>query len=203
MSCDGQSYRTVEIGEQVWMAENLNYAASGSKCGEDDGKLSDDNTSNCDKYGRLYNWATAMALDASCNASTCASQVGAKHQGICPSSWHIPNDDDLDKLVNFVESSNSCSNCTAKYLKYTDGWNNNGNNNGNGQDTYGFSALPGGYGSNSDGSFYSVGNYGFWWSSTEYSSIYAYRWEMNYIRESVGGSNIGKFGLYSVRCVKD
>jgi len=59
------------------MAENLNYNVSGSECYEDD--------PNCAKYGRLYNWATAMALPSDCNSKSCASQISEKHKGICPS----------------------------------------------------------------------------------------------------------------------
>jgi len=51
---EGETYQTVVIGEQVWLARNLNYAAPGSKCGDYD-KLKDENTSFCDTYGRLYN----------------------------------------------------------------------------------------------------------------------------------------------------
>ncbi|MDR2584151.1 MAG: fibrobacter succinogenes major paralogous domain-containing protein [Fibromonadaceae bacterium] len=192
------AYKTKIIGTQTWMAENLNYAASGSKCGGDDGKLKDDNTSYCDTYGRLYNWATAMALDASCGPNSCASQINPKHQGICPEGWHIPNDDDWNKLVNFVESGNSCSNCAASYLKATSGW----NSGGNGQDTYGFSALPGSYGYSGD-SFGGVGGNGYWWSATESSGGGAYYRYMDYRYERVFWNVVNKSYLHSVRCVKD
>jgi uncharacterized protein (TIGR02145 family)/uncharacterized repeat protein (TIGR02543 family) len=87
--CDGQTFRTVVIGTQTWMAENLNCDVSGSEC-------YNNNESNCATYGRLYDWATAMALPSSCNSSTCSSQINAKHRGICPSGWHIPSNADWD-----------------------------------------------------------------------------------------------------------
>jgi uncharacterized protein (TIGR02145 family) len=95
------SYRTVQIGSQIWMAENLNYAVEGSVC-------YDNLESNCDKYGRLYNWATAMNLDLSCNFITCASQIQLKHQGICPAGWHIPGNTDWDQLYLYVSRRGTC-----------------------------------------------------------------------------------------------
>jgi len=103
---DIANYKTVQIGEQMWMAENLNYHVQGSRCYDND-------PANCDKYGRVYDWPTAMALPY-CRFSLCSSQVGAKHQGICPNGWHIPSNADWDKLKATI---------------------------GNGEDTYEFSAL--------------------------------------------------------------
>ncbi|MDR0287618.1 MAG: hypothetical protein LBI03_07965, partial [Clostridiales bacterium] len=171
------------------MAENLNYRGT-----EPDtiGKCYSNNTSNCKKYGRLYNWATAMALSTSCNSSFCASQVSAKHQGICPSGWHIPSNADLDALMTAVGVS------AGTKLKATSGW----NNNGNGTDNYGFSALPGG-GGNSNGNFYNVGDDGRWWSSTEGSADYAYYRIMDGNRTVVSLGNGDKTVLKSVRCLQD
>ena len=219
-SRDGKKYKTVEIGEQKWMAENLNYNAKGSKCyGEsgvvvtgykDDGdeccdclgtaittKLSNKKVQdNCKKYGRLYNWATAMDLTLSCNSNSCTNQIKSKHRGLCPIGWHIPSDADWDVLMTAVGGSSSTA---GDKLKAKSGW----NNNDNGTDEFGFSALPGGRGS-SGGSFNDVGNNGYWWSTTEDDDTdYANYRDMIYY-SGEGGSTyyFFKSNLFSVRCLQ-
>jgi uncharacterized protein (TIGR02145 family) len=183
-SRDGKKYVYVEIGTQTWMAENLNYNASGSKC-------YDNSEANCTTYGRLYNWATAMALPSNCNSNSCSSQINAKHKGICPTGWHIPSDDEWITLTIYVGIN------LGTKLKAKSGWNVN-----NGTDNYGFSALPGGYG-NSSGSFYGVGYSGGWWSSTENNASDAYGRGMYYLHADADRDYYGKAFLYSVRCVQD
>ncbi|MCL2282469.1 MAG: fibrobacter succinogenes major paralogous domain-containing protein [Fibromonadales bacterium] len=195
LSSSSKTYRTVVIGEQTWMAENLNYNVSGSKC-------YNNSESNCDIYGRLYDWATAMALPASCNSSTCSSQVQSKHQGICPSGWHIPSRDEWDKLFDYVGGSS----VVGKHLKSKTGWSNCGPS-GSGssyscEDTYGFSALPGGNGY-SGGSFDDVGSYGDWWSASEDDASDAYYWGMYYNIENAYWDNDDKTYLFAVRCLED
>ena len=194
---DGKQYKYVAINTQTWMAENLNYAVSGSKCG-DGSSLSDDNTASCDTYGRLYNWATATALDASCNTTTCSGQVQSKHQGVCPSGWHLPSDAEWTALTTFVGS-----NAETK-LKAESGWNYYNGVPGNGSNQYGFSALPGGFGfptiGTSSVSFQDVRNSGNWWSATEIDDSPAFfRLGANVDRDY---GYIG-FRLFSVRCVQD
>jgi len=183
-SRDGKKYRTVVIGKQTWMAENLNYNANGSKC-------YDNKPANCDKYGRLYNWETAMKA--------------------CPKGWHLPSDKDWNVLMKFVNpkcSDNSdCKNAGTK-LKATSGWNDDKDEesgevrSGNGEDKYGFRALPGGCGSSS-GNFDIVGNNGLWWSASENNSNYASDRRMNHYNEDVNYNSVGKSVLCSVRCLKD
>jgi uncharacterized protein (TIGR02145 family) len=147
------------------MAENLNYEPStgNSWCYEND-------TSNCGKYGRLYDWATAKA--------------------VCPSNWHLPTKDDWDTLINNVGGSDTA----GKHLKSTSGW--------NGLDTYGFSALPGGY-RVTDGRFLNAGGSGNWWSASEYVAGRAYYWVMYYNGDNAGWDVNELSAGFSVRCVQD
>jgi len=204
---DNKKYKFTIIGTQTWMAENLNYNASGSRCCGEAGPsnlLSDKNTTTCDTYGRLYDWTTAMDLSSSCNNSICASQISTKHKGICPSGWHIPSDAEWTTLIDFVGGSNTA----GTKLKATNGWNTNSNYKA-GTDDFGFTALPGGYGGppangNSFGFFYSVGYSGHWWSSSESGTNNAYRRYITYEDEKVFRNDSYKNNsLYSVRCVKD
>jgi len=179
------------------MAENLNCNVTGRKCYDND-------PANCTKYGGLYNWATAMELPDSCNTNSCASQVGVKHRGICPSDWHIPSDDDWNVLIKFVSPScsdnNNCAGAGTK-LKAREGWNSSSGV-PSGTDELGFSALPSGYGS-SDGSFNDVGYGCLWWSSSESYSNSAYDRAMTTLREHVFYDRNDKNYLFSIRCVKD
>ena len=209
---EGQTYKTVKIGTQTWFAENLNYNVAGSKCygegGEvvidwdEDGPITEtlldtEVQANCVKYGRLYDWSTAMALPSSCNENSCSSQIQPKHKGICPSGWHIPSDNDWDILMNYVGGYETAG---AK-LKATSDW----NENGNGTDQYGFSALPGGSGYSDDIVGAYLGIAGRWWSTNEDNddSYYAYNRRMDYDSEIVFWNDKHKSDLYSVRCVKD
>jgi len=183
---DGKEYRWVQIGSQVWMAENLNYDADGSKCY---GNSAD----SCAKYGRLYNWSTAMGG----KASSSASPSGVP--GVCPAGWHIPSEGEWLTLVLFVGSG------AGRKLKSQNDWYDCGTV-GSGksyvcEDEYGWSALPGGYG-NSDGSFHVAGIYGLWWSATENDANYARNRVMDYLGNVLMDSNV-KADLFSVRCIQD
>jgi len=202
LSYEGKTYKTVVIGTQTWMAENLNYAPSS-------GTFISCDTYDCSTYGRLYYWSTAMALPSSCNSSSCSSQINSPHRGICPSGWHIPSNSDWDKLYRYADGTSGTSSpydspTAGRYLKATSGWNSYNGASGNGTDQFGFSALPGGDGSSS-GSFYGVGYYGYWWSASEGegNSNYAFNRHIYYDSESAFWVNYGKSGLYSVRCLQD
>ena len=96
---DGRSYRTVKIGEQTWMAENLAYALPGSIC-------RDDNPANCEKYGRLYTWTQAIARpDDECGFGNECYVPREPLQGVCPDGWFLPDSSDWTKLMNFVEAN--------------------------------------------------------------------------------------------------
>ena len=92
---DGRTYKTVKIGEQVWMAENLKYKVSPSYCF---GGLE----INCQKYGRMYPWHVAMKLPAkkAYDNDNVTNYVSSVHQGLCPAGWHVPTVAEFDTLVN-------------------------------------------------------------------------------------------------------
>lgn len=164
---DGKTYKTVKIGRQIWMAENLNYdAGSGCWCYDND-------NSNCDIYGRLYNF------NATVNA--------------CPEGWHVPGDVEWQELVNYL------GNNAGGKLKAISTWvhpNVEANNQS------GFNALPAGV-RNSNSRYSHLGSYGYFWSSTKMDNkkvwarslygntgeIYRTNWKYD-------------FGL-SIRCVHD
>jgi uncharacterized protein (TIGR02145 family) len=182
---DGKTYRTVVIGGKRWMAENLNYQPQTGKswCYEN-------NSSNCNKYGRLYDWNTA--------------------RGVCPTGWHLPSRQEWDGLgqaVGGVREPDNNGNIDWKgagtKLKSTGGWNdNNDGASGNGTDDYGFSALPGGR-RHSNGNFELVGDYGNWWTATELGSGHAYYRGMHYSDDNVFEYNLVKDFAFYVRCVAD
>ena len=163
---DGKVYRTVQVGGQTWFAENLNFAAEGSKCYEN-------NPKGCAKYGRLYNWYTALKA--------------------CPAGTHLPSDKEWAALVDYAGGEEKA----GTKLKSAAGW----NEDGNGTNDFGWSALPGGYGY-SDGSFLKAGSNGLWWSATDGAKGVIYR-GMDYDLEYVNGVISSETVLLSVRCVVD
>ena len=198
---DNKVYKIVVIGTQTWMAENLNYDASGSKC-------YDNLSSNCNTYGRLYDWSTAMGFSSSCNDNYCSSQIQSPHRGICPVGWHIPSNADWDKLYRYADGTSGTSSpyespTAGRYLKSTSGW----YNNGNGTNQYGFSALPGGNGNGDgfSGDFNNVGSYGNWWSASELEddNYGAFSRYMYYDNDYAYWDDYYKSVLQSVRCVQD
>ena len=194
-SRDGKSYRTVVIGTQTWMAENLNINANGSVCYAN-------NLSNCDTYGTLYDWAMVMNFDASCNSTNCNNQVQTKHQGICPAGWHVPSDEEWTTLVNHAGGTL----IAGEKLKSTSGWNIHDNYYTVTTNDFNFSALPGGGGGGSN-VFLGIGDWGTWWSATGDATSdmsRASRWWMYSINSSAGRENDGaKVAMHSLRCVKN
>ena len=220
ISYENENYDAVLIGTQTWMAKNLNYNAIGSKCYGEGGMVYDGNTNitlsnaeiqaNCEKYGRLYDWSTAMGISTSYNGSSYNPSANTKYRGVCPNGWHIPNNAELDRLMHYVDGTGGTSShespTASKHLKAKEGWNNCGPS-GSGkanlcEDTYGFSALPGGSGYEGV-SFNSVGDVGQWWGASEdgYRSAY-YLW-MAYGNELAYYSYHYKGYLWSVRCLQD
>ena len=222
---DGNIYNKVTIGTQVWMKENLkttkyndgtaipNITDDSTWAKLTTGAYSDYNNtpSNSIIYGRLYNWYTADN-----NAATKVASNGGKN--VCPTGWHIPADAEWTTLTDYLTNNGygyeGSGSDIAKSMAATSGWNTDptAGNVGNDQasnNSSGFTALPSG-GRNDAfpraghfGPFGSVGNFGLWWSSTEYSSVSAYYRGMSFNGSLVSRDATSKRYGYSVRCLKD
>ena len=192
-SRDGKTYRTVNIGSQWWMAENLNYETDNSFCYNDSAEY-------CEKYGRLYTWVAAMdsAGTWSTNGKGCGYVTICSPtypvRGVCPEGWHLPTRTEWETLFKAVGGQS----VAGTKLKSTSGW----NSNGNGTDAFSFSALPAG-GRYNVGNYDNEGNYASFWSSTVYDSYLAYYMFLHYNYDFPRLVNYDKNLGFSVRCVKD
>ena len=203
---DGQAYKTVVIGTQTWMAENLNYAYTDVPYEYEKVKevFTSDSTSwcyndsaeYCAKYGRLYTWAAAMDSvgEWSANGKDCGYGKSCSPtypvRGICPKGWHLPDSTEWRTLATAVER--------AERLKSTSGW----DDSGNGTDAYSFSALPAGD-REYNGNYVGEGGRVDFWSSTENTVYSTYQINLDRISIAMGMVTISKYYGFSVRCVKD
>jgi len=192
VTCGDQTYKTVVIGEQTWMAENLNYQVEGSKCVPDDGDVNLIEAGGlCSIYGRLYSWAAAMDLPSNCNTENC--NIQPRYRGVCPEGWHIPLEEDWDRLILFADNLSYDdyddyiyeSSTAGQFLK----------------DTSGFHALMGGFGYSSD-EFSYVNERSNWWSSYESGEEASAR-TMRSENDRVEWRWTPKANKLSIRCVKD
>jgi len=181
-SRDGQEYKTVIIGNQTWMAENLNYKVEEQSICYN-GSNPEDLNEYCEKYGRLYYWTAAVDT-------------------ACPPGWSLPRHEDWEILTAYIGGSLS-----AEKLKAESGWKEHNNESANGIDGYGFAALPGGFGTSGKEILYvENGLSGLWWTATDSAgSAKAYvRSISSYInKEQIVRVIFDKGTLFSVRCIKD
>ena len=197
-SRDGQTYKTVKIGDQTWMAQNLNYETANSYCYNDD-------PTYCVKFGRFYIWAAAMdsAGKWSTNGKGCGYRTECSPiypvRGVCPKDWHLPDTTEWKALFDAVGGKSTA----GKILKSQSGWKDFVDKSGNGTDAFGFSALPADLGSgfcDSDNDGCSA----LFWSSTENHGYNAYAMHLYFYEDdaNLGGKN-DKYFEFSVRCLKD
>lgn len=190
LTYNSYTYHTVIIGTQEWTVENLQTttyndgtAIAKMTDGTDWSILSTgaycaygNNENNITNYGYLYNWYA----------------VNTGKLAPATDGWRVPTDADWTKLTDFVGSGNGTK------LKATTGW----NSSGNGNDIYGFSALPAGN-RLSNGSFYFVGYYGYWWSSDAYDMTDAWYRYVGSNYTIISRSYYDKRDGFSVRLVRD
>jgi len=193
---DGQTYGTVTIGEQTWMAQNLKFAYMVGTNPRDSSSLCYKNGLNksCLDYGRYYTWASAM--DSAGVWSTDGKGCGIKElctptlpvQGVCPSGWHLPSNYEWNVLLRAVDH-------VAMHLS-------GGNwNSSFGTNKYRFGAFPGGYkreGENLIGDFVEGGSHAYFWTSAGFY-VEIYMGNTVFLYESSGDED----RWYNVRCIKD
>jgi uncharacterized protein (TIGR02145 family) len=188
---DGQTYNTVQIGTQCWMAENLNIGEmiNGGSNMTNNGVIEkycyNNDPANCETYGGLYQWDEMMEY-------TTTQGV----QGICPSGWYLPTDGEWTTVTDFLGGEN----VAGGKMKET-GTTHWYPPNAAATNESGFTALPGGY--YYGGSFYGLGSFGNWWSSTEYSSTYAWRRNMSYVYGTVYRVGTSKTTGFSACCLRN
>ncbi|MCQ2279607.1 MAG: T9SS type A sorting domain-containing protein [Bacteroidales bacterium] len=211
---DGNTYNTVQIGNQCWMKENLRTTMYADETSISQGSTASTGTaywyypnnssSDTSTYGLLYNWAAVMR-----NLSSSTSNPSGI-QGICPNGWHVPSDAEWTQLTDYVSSQSQyrCSGGTssiAKALASTTGWNSSTNtcavgNNPSSNNATGFGAFPAGL---YNGSYFNFGDTAFFWSTTEDNSDRAYDRELYSSTTGVYRDDNVKHRAYSVRCVRD
>jgi len=180
---DGQTYEFVVIGNQTWMAENLNYITPDSWCYAD-------SICNCEKYGRLYTWKASMTA--------------------CPDGWHLPSDEEWKNLECFIGMTKEEADIflyrgerKGTKLKSNSDWGSIRDQDSEFNKT-GFNALPSGFRMYTDGSFLGKSKDARWWtSSTEVwdGNTYAFR-RCIYIDKTGIDRDAASPSLgFSVRCV--
>lgn len=207
---DGNVYNTILIGDQCWMKENLKtttYNNGASIPNVTDGAdwsnlisdayvWYDNDISWKDSYGALYNWYATIDPGA-----------------LCPTGWHVPGHDEWEVLFEYIGGTlpphgnelKSCrqvnspagGNCsTNEHPRWAE------NDSFWGTDEYGLSGLPGGF-RQYNGEFNDVGKYSVWWSSSEYSSDFAWSQTLSYNDGTVYVSSSKKASGLSIRCLRD
>lgn len=188
---EGQTYNTVQISNQCWFKENLNVGTmlTGSQNPSNNGinekYCYSDNPANCTIYGGLYKWNELMQYST-------ISGV----QGICPSGWHIPTDEELTELTYYLGGLSLAGG------KMKEAGNTHWNSNVGATNTSGFTVFGGGQRYN-EGSFIQLKNNGRFWSSTNYNNNEAWCRVLNANNIVVDRVFAGKEFSYSIRCLKD
>lgn len=218
---DGNEYTTVEIGTQVWFVEDLETTTlyDGTKLkAENDIPLVTDNTEWSNLSSSAYCWYNNDQETYGSNG-TLYNWYAVNSGKLCPDGWHVATNSDwivmiqflIDNGYNYDGSTNTpiSENKVAKALASSSGWTSSANTGAVGNNDFpgkinvtGFTGKPSGY-RRYDGEFRDYGNYGYWWTSTSYSTEFAHYYEMIYSWDQVDYYEWDKRNGYSVRCVKD
>ena len=202
ISHEGYDYATVEIGDQCWFSENCRYLPEVSPSSEESSTIpyyyvydyegtdieEAKINANYDAYGVLYNWSAVMT------------------EGLCPSGWHLPSDEEWQTMEMFLGMSESeAGNVSFRgtdegyQMKSTSGW----NSDGNGSNSSGFNGIPGGYLGYNPNDFQGIGNYNYLWSSSEFDSNGSWFRLLFKNVDSIYRYSFWKHGGFSARCLQD
>jgi uncharacterized protein (TIGR02145 family) len=196
---DERSYNTVQIGDQCWMAENLNVGSMilanthTSNNGVIEKYCYDNNGDNCEIFGGLYQWYELMQWTAVPGS-----------QGICPEGWHVPTDYEWCILENKVDAGTISYSSfgwrgvdAGKNLKSSGGW----YMSGNGTDAFGFATFPGGRkGLGND--FHEFNQHASFWSSTRKDYRHAWGRDLKYDHDDIHKGLPNTYDGHAVRCIR-
>ena len=195
---DGKVYKTVVIGTQTWMAENLNVMIfrngdtipeaktdaewiNARMEGNPSWCYSNYDSANGLKYGILYNWYAVNDT-----------------RGLSPDGCHVPSNEEWTILTDYLGGKDGA----GLKMKSSSGWHSSLGRSGNGNNIVGFSGLPGGF-MGAYGGFYNYDDFGYWWSSTQEDNYTAWFHLLSYLGDYVKLSSYDKSSGLSVRCIKD
>jgi len=173
VNLDVNTYRN---GDTIFEAKTLEEFKNAGKEGKPAWCYYKNDFKNGVMYGKLYNWYAVK-----------------DSRGLAPKGWHIPTKEEWDILTTYLGGENKC----GKKLRNTSGW----YTDGNGDNSSGFTALPGGYFQDYD--YNSIGELGFWWTASKCYDGAAYARYLNYNYDPLKFASFGAGAGFSVRCIKD
>lgn len=202
-SRDGKIYKTVQIGTQCWMSENLNVGkqVNGKNDQHNNGTIEKychgNLEANCTIYGGLYQWGEMMEYS-----------MAEGFQGICPTGWHVPTDWEWCTLETYLDATVDCSlsGLSGTYAggKMKEVGMEHWSPNIGATNSSGFTGLPGGKRNYNSGGTYSDLRYsGIWWSSSQHGVFNAWYHLLNYGKASVYRNSTDKGFGFSIRCLKN
>jgi uncharacterized protein (TIGR02145 family) len=189
---DGNIYKTVKIGEQVWMSENLKttHFKNGKEIELIDGTVNWEQTKasgwcyyqndeyNNKVYGKLYNYYAAI-----------------DDNGLCPAGWHLPSNGEWRELIDYLGGRD----IGGGKMKSTIHWL---SPNKEASNSSGFSGFPGGC-RNISGQYILITGHGTWWSATDYNENQAWNFSLDYTNGLISDYHSMRKMGFSVRCLKD
>lgn len=202
---DGETYKTIQIGNQIWMAENLRYVSVYGKADDEEGSfVYGEVERNLGRFGRLYTWTAAMNLSQSFNDRDVEQSIKkeieqGEYQGIAPKGWHIPSNEEWETLSQYIISKED--RMPGGVIKATECWEKTFNNAG-GDDSVGFAAFPSG-GRYSMGHFFGLNTQALYWTSSIQNNEYAIFRSLSNRNKNLAIGYTYKSDAYAIRCVKN